>query len=251
MSVTSVDLPEPDTPVTATNRPSGNSTVRSRRLCWRAPMTASLRSGAGGGGRGGAGGRRPPPPERPGGGAAVPAGARAQVHDVVGRADGLLVVLDHEHRVADVAELLQGRQQSRVVALVQPDRGLVQDVEHADEPAPDLGGQPDALRLPAREGVRGAAEGEVFRADVAEEAEAIVHLLEDRPGDLGVQAPGRAAVPAQRDALEELQRVRHRQVHDIADALAVEQHRQALRTPDRKSTRLNSSHSQISYAVLC
>src|SRR2546430_15390933 len=64
------------------------------------------------------------------------------------------------------------RSQSRVVALVQPDRGLVQDVEHADEPAPDLGGQPDALRLPAREGVRGAAEGEVFQADVAEEAEA-------------------------------------------------------------------------------
>src|SRR5439155_121163 len=125
MSVTSVDLPEPDTPVTATNRPSGNSTVRSRRLCWRAPMTASLRSGS---------------------------------------------------------------------------------------------------------GVRRAAEGEVFQADVAEEAEAIVHLLEDRPGDLGVPAPGRAAVPAQRDALEELQRVRHRQVHDIADALAVEQHRQALRT---------------------
>src|SRR2546429_9164291 len=61
-------------------------------------------------------------------------------------------------------------------------------------------------------------------------AEAIVHLLEDRPGDLRVQAPCRAAVPAQRDALEELQRVRHRQVHDIADALAVEQHRQALRT---------------------
>src|SRR2546429_3545556 len=61
-------------------------------------------------------------------------------------------------------------------------------------------------------------------------AEAIVHLLEDRPGDLRVQAPCRAAVPAQRDAFEELQRARHRQVHDIADALAVEQHRQALRT---------------------
>src|SRR2546427_9305431 len=27
--------------------------------------------------------------------------------------------------------------------------------------------------------------------------------------------------------------------------------RQALRTTDRKSTRLNSSHSQISYAVFC
>src|ERR1035437_10996007 len=28
-------------------------------------------------------------------------------------------------------------------------------------------------------------------------------------------------------------------------------HRQAVRTPDRKSTRLNSSHANISYAVFC
>ena len=33
----SVDLPEPDTPVTATNSPSGISTSRLRRLCSRAP----------------------------------------------------------------------------------------------------------------------------------------------------------------------------------------------------------------------
>src|SRR2546428_8530562 len=69
MSVTSVDLPEPDTPVTATNRPSGNATVRSRRLCWRAPMTPSLRPGAGVPRRGGARGPHPPPPDGPAGGA--------------------------------------------------------------------------------------------------------------------------------------------------------------------------------------
>src|SRR5256884_4750705 len=74
-------------------------------------------------------------------------------------------------------------------------------------------------------------------------AEAIVHLLEDRPGDLRVQAPCRAAVPAQRDALEELQRVRHRQVHDIADALAVEQ--------DPKSKPLKSSHRSLPEALFC
>ena len=32
MSLTSVDLPEPETPVTATNSPSGNETSMSRRL---------------------------------------------------------------------------------------------------------------------------------------------------------------------------------------------------------------------------
>src|SRR3712207_7719772 len=43
MSVTSVDLPEPLTPVTAMNCPSGKPTVRLRRLCSRAPCTTSSR----------------------------------------------------------------------------------------------------------------------------------------------------------------------------------------------------------------
>src|SRR2546427_4910606 len=43
------------------------------------------------------------------------------------------------------------------------------------------------------------------------------------------------------DALAQLERV----------GQAVRRHRVALRQPDRKSTRLNSSHSQISYAVFC
>src|SRR5205085_11843084 len=32
---------------------------------------------------------------------------------------------------------------------------------------------------------------------------------------------------------------------------AVDRHQRAVARPDRKSTRLNSSHSQISYAVFC
>jgi hypothetical protein len=38
MSLTSVDLPEPDTPVTATKHPSGISTSMPFRLCSRAPL---------------------------------------------------------------------------------------------------------------------------------------------------------------------------------------------------------------------
>src|SRR2546430_12695473 len=37
--------------------------------------------------------------------------------------------------------------------------------------------------------------------------------------------------------------------HDLLERYANE--RAGLRAPDRKSTRLNSSHSQISYAVFC
>ena len=70
--------------------------------------------------------------------AAVLAGQRPDVDHPVRRADGVLVVLDHDQRVAEVAQPQQGVEQLLVVALVQPDLRLVEHVEHADEPAADL-----------------------------------------------------------------------------------------------------------------
>ena len=53
--------------------------------------------------------------------AAVAPGAGPQVEHPVRAADGLLVMLDDEHGVARVAQLLQGLQQADVVAVVQAD----------------------------------------------------------------------------------------------------------------------------------
>ena len=66
------------------------------------------------------------------------------------------VVLDDDDGVAEIAQRDQRREQARVVALVQPDRRLVEDVEHAGQPRADLGREADALALAARER-RGAA----------------------------------------------------------------------------------------------
>src|SRR5690606_12550853 len=62
--------------------------------------------------------------------AAVHARAWAQVDDVVGRAHRLLVVLDDDERVTEVAQVVKRAKQALVVARVQADRRLVQDVEH-------------------------------------------------------------------------------------------------------------------------
>jgi len=51
---------------------------------------------------------------------AVLARARTDVDDVVGHPDGLLVVLDDDHRVAEVAQPHEGVDQPLVVTLVQP-----------------------------------------------------------------------------------------------------------------------------------
>src|SRR5256885_14615236 len=84
-------------------------------------------------------------------------------HHVVGGADRLFVVLDDEHGVPEVAQLAQRLEQPGVVALMQADGGLVEDVEHADQAAADLGREADALRLAARQGLRGAARSEERR----------------------------------------------------------------------------------------
>ena len=110
---------------------------------------------------------------------AMRARARPQVHDMVGLPDRLLVVLDHDHRVAEVAQLLERRQEPAVVALVQADRGLIEDVHDAGEPGSDLAGKANALRFPTRERLGAAIERQIVEAHVAEEAQALHHALDD------------------------------------------------------------------------
>ena len=154
-------------------------------------------------------------------GAAVLAGARAHVHDVVGRAHGALVVLDHDHGVAQVAQALQGGDQALVVALVQPDRGLVEDVQHAHQRRADLGGQPDPLRLTAREGRRGALQRQVAHAHVVQEAQPLVDLAQDQPRD-------RALGVGQLQLVEPLDRAPRAHRRQLVDAQPAQLHGQAL-----------------------
>ena len=115
--------------------------------------------------------------------APVDAGAGAHVDDMVGGADGVFVMLDHQHGVAEGFQALEGFEEAVVVLLVEADRGFVEDVEDAAEAAADLGGEADALAFAAGQGARRAVEVEIVEPDVVEEAEALVDLLQDRAGD--------------------------------------------------------------------
>ena len=116
--------------------------------------------------------------------AAMDSGAGAHVDDVIGGSDRVLVMLDDDHRVAEVAQAPEGDEQAVVVALVEADRGLVEHVEHARQAGADLAGEADSLALAAGERARGAVEIEIVEADIVEEAEPLVDLLEDGAGDL-------------------------------------------------------------------
>ena len=158
--------------------------------------------------------------------AAVLAGARAHVDQVVGRAHRALVVLDHEHRVAELAQPLERRDQPRVVALVQADRRLVEDVEHADQRRADLRREPDPLRLAARQRRRRALHAEVADADVVEEAQPLLDLAQDQPRD---RAVGLGQLQL-RDPLERAPRAHRR---ELVDRHPRDLHRARLRAQPR------------------
>src|SRR3546814_16649668 len=71
------------------------------------------------------------------------------VDDMIGMADRVLVVLDDDHGVAEIAQPEQRLQQALVVALVQADARLVEHVHHAAQTGADLRRQADAPRFPA------------------------------------------------------------------------------------------------------
>src|ERR1035441_10149252 len=133
----------------------------------------------------------------------VPGGG-AEVEDVVGVADGVFVVLDDQDGVAQVAKFFEGLDEAVVVALVEADGGLVEDVEDAAEAGTNLGGEADALALAAGERGGVAVEGEVGEADGAEEFKALDDFAADAFGhqrlarrEAEVDGGGKGAVEGQ------------------------------------------------------
>ena len=116
--------------------------------------------------------------------AAVHARAGAQIDDVVGLPDRLFVMLHDDHRVAEIAQIDQSVEQPLIVALMQTDGGLIEDVHHPDQTGADLAREADALRLAARQRVGAAVEGQVPEADIGEKSEAVADFLDDLHGDL-------------------------------------------------------------------
>src|SRR6266849_9117370 len=110
----------------------------------------------------------------------------AEVDHEIGAANGVFIVLDDEHGVAEIAKLLEGAEQASVVAGVQADGGLVEDVEDAAEARADLGGEADALGFAAGERGGGTAEAEIAEAYGEKEVEALGNFFERAAGDFAL-----------------------------------------------------------------
>ena len=99
-----------------------------------------------------------------------------------------LIVLDDDHRVADVAQALERFDQARVVALMQADRRLIEHIHDAGQAGADLAGQAYALRFTARQRVRRAVERQVVEADIDQKLQTIGYLMHDLVGNRAPRA---------------------------------------------------------------
>ena len=120
---------------------------------------------------------------------AVRAGVRSQVDDVIGAAHGFLVVLDDDERIAVEGESFQGVEKPGVVARVQADGRLVENVEDAAQIRAELSCEPYALGFAAAQRLCGAVEGEVVQSDLAQKAKSLGDFAEDVCGDFLVASP--------------------------------------------------------------
>ena len=120
--------------------------------------------------------------------AAMHARAGPHLHDVVGGANGVLVMLHHDHRVADVAQALQRRDHLHVVLRVQADARLVEHVEHAHQARTDLRGQAYALRLAAGERAGAAIEAEVIEPDAEQQLQPAADFAQHLAAGIGAAA---------------------------------------------------------------
>ena len=101
--------------------------------------------------------------------AAAGAAFGAEIDNPIGRFDHVQIVLDHQHRVAGVDQVVQHFQQHLNVGKVQPGGRLVEQIERAaGAPFHQLAGQLDALRLAAGKRRRRLAELQVIQAHVVQ-----------------------------------------------------------------------------------
>src|SRR3984957_11666852 len=99
--------------------------------------------------------------------------AGAEIDHVVGAANRFFIMLDYEHRIAEVAQGFKSAEQAAIVAGVQADGRLIENIEDAAQARADLRGEADALRFAAGERGGRAVESEIAEPHVEKKIEAL------------------------------------------------------------------------------
>ena len=88
-----------------------------------------------------------------------------------------IVLQDHHHRVAQVTQAKQGLEQATIIPLMETDRGLVENVEYADETRTDLRGELMANVAAAQSNVK------IIQTNIDEKPEPFANFFQDAMGN--------------------------------------------------------------------
>ena len=144
---------------------------------------------------------------------AAGAGTRTHVEDAVRSEHDLRIVLDHDERVAGVAQLVHDVDHASHVARMQADRRLVEHEERVDERRAERGRQVDALDFAARERARLAVEREIAQSHFAQVARRAQISVSRRSVASSTERGRVSSFRVER--IEERSRSRNRQQHEI------------------------------------
>ena len=109
--------------------------------------------------------------------AAVLSGARTEIENAVGGAHHVGIVLHHQDRVSQVAQVVQDLDQPVGVAAVQSDGRLVQHVERSHQTRAQRRRQLNALRFAAGKRRSQPVQRQIFQAHIVQELQALANLL--------------------------------------------------------------------------
>ena len=143
------------------------------------------------------------------------------IHNIIRTAHGILVVLHHDDRIAQVPQVFQGGNELVVVPLMEADGGLVQHIEHTGKGAADLGRQADALALAAGQSACRAGQGEIIQTDALQKLQPVFDLFENLAADLLLLLRQVRFI-----FRNEVQLIPDGHFAEIADVLATDGHRQ-------------------------
>src|SRR5437660_5057802 len=103
---------------------------------------------------------------------------RTDVNELVRRQHHFRFVFDNQNGVPDIAEILEYANESRIVARVQANRRLVENVKRADQRSSQVGRKLNSLRFSARQSRSEPVESQVLKTDVDQELQPASNLVE-------------------------------------------------------------------------
>src|SRR5882724_3109703 len=92
-------------------------------------------------------------------------------------------MLDYQHRVAEISKFFQRIKQPSVIALMKPDRGFIQHIQHSAQLGTNLCGQTNPLTLSAGQSRSGTVERNIVEPYRIQKLQTLDNFMHDTPCD--------------------------------------------------------------------